>query len=430
MRRLLTQSAVLAVVLAAALPPPADAAEASLAAGIFCSGVCRNQLYEEGHRVIFRADPGERNAVRVETANGLVTVRDAGAPVRAGAGCEPVDPSTVSCRLGEARVLESSVSLGDGDDQLTVVGWLGGMTEEGVGGLAEIDAGPGEDIVVAGSGSETIGGGPGRDELHGGRGEDRFPAGEEDLGDVIDGGPGQDIVSYAGASRPVRADLTDARPVQGPVGKRDRFVSVEGLAGGSGNDIILGGPEQDDLDGGPGADLLKGRGDGDFLRGGTGRDRLYGGPGDDVVDSQDGASDILSCGPDRDRVGISVDLDLLDERHPPDPTDVLAPDCERVLVRGSYEPTWPKLRVLSVTDDEVVLADPASGCECAARLTLTFGKQRNLAGRARLGRTRTVRVPLTGQARRILARDGRMRMRITVKGRIRSKFTTEVVRRP
>ena len=431
MRRLLPQSAGLAVVLAAALPPAANAGEASLAEGSFCSGACRYQNYQEEHRVVFRADPGERNGVRIENAGSRVTVHDAGAPVRGGAGCKPVDASTVSCALGSERVLESSVSLGDGDDQLTVVGWLGGISEEGIGGQAEIDAGPGDDQVVAGSGSETIRGGQGADELHGEQGDDRFSAGDEDLGaaDAIDGGPGQDTVDYARVSGPVRADVADSRPVQGPAGKGDRFVSVEGLVGGPGNDVLLGGPDQDHLDGGPGADLLKGRGDGDFLSGGSGRDRLYGGPGDDVVDSQDGVSDLLWCGGDVDRVGTAIDFDISYNLYPPDPTDVLAPDCERVLVGDSDDPAWPELHVLSVSDDEVVLADPTRRCDCAAKLTLTFGKERTLAGRARLGRARTVRVPLTVAARRTLARDGRIRIRVTLKGKLRGAFTTDVVLR-
>lgn len=62
MRGLLLPAGALAVVLAAALPPPAGAAEASLAVASFCPGVCRYQDYEEGRRVVFRADPGERNA--------------------------------------------------------------------------------------------------------------------------------------------------------------------------------------------------------------------------------------------------------------------------------------------------------------------------------------------------------------------------------
>lgn len=160
-------------------------------------------------------------------------------------------------------------------------------------------------------------------------------------------------------TRRVRADLADSRPVQGPRGKGDRFVAVEGVAGGPGNDVIVGGPGLDDLEGGPGADRLEGRGDGDYLSGGAGRDRLYGGPGKDVVDSRDGASDVLRCGGGSDRVGISVDLDLIDDLQPPDPTDVLAADCERVLVKGGNdEPTWPELYVLASTDDALVVADP------------------------------------------------------------------------
>lgn len=130
-----------------------------------------------------------------------------------------------------------------------------------------------------------------------------------------------------------------------------------------------------------------------------------------------------------DRVGTSLDPGLGVEAYPPDATDVLTADCERILVESDDdEPTWPELHVLSVTDGTLVLTDPTRGCTCTAKLTLTFGDRRTLAGRARLGRARTVRVPLTDAARHILARDGRLRVRVTVKGKIRSEFTTEVVR--
>ncbi len=132
----------------------------------------------------------------------------------------------------------------------------------------------------------------------------------------------------------------------------------------------------------------------------------------------------------RRRVGISVNLDLIDDLQPPDPTDVLAADCERVLVKGGDdEPTWPELYVLASTDDALVFADPTSGCACTWKLTLTFGKRRTLAGRSRLAGTRTVRVPLTLAARRILARDGRIRVLVTVKGTLGGAFTTDVIGR-
>ena len=71
-------------------------------------------------------------------------------------------------------------------------------------------------------------------------------------------------------------------------------------------------------------------------------------------------------------MGISVDLDLIDDLQPPDPTDVLAADCERVLVKGENdEPTWPELYVLASTDDALVVADPTLGCACTGKLTLT-----------------------------------------------------------
>ena len=123
--------------------------------------------------------------------------------------------------------------------------------------------------------------------------------------DTLVGGPGKDVV----------------------MGGR-LFVPLGGnknLLGGSGNDAVLGGLGSDDLVGGGGNDYLV---DGGFEDAVT--DILSAGTGNDMLDvaqpNKTGAKgDVVSCGSGFDRV-------LADRK------DVVAPDCERVVVvHGSAE---------------------------------------------------------------------------------------------
>ncbi|HYH90570.1 MAG TPA: calcium-binding protein [Solirubrobacteraceae bacterium] len=74
------------------------------------------------------------------------------------------------------------------------------------------------------------------------------------------------------------------------------------LLGGPGDDVLTGAATGDYLEGGGGADQLDGREGDDDVKGGPGRDRLVGGAGEDTITSRDSVSDIVSCGPGRDRV--------------------------------------------------------------------------------------------------------------------------------
>jgi Ca2+-binding RTX toxin-like protein len=105
------------------------------------------------------------------------------------------------------------------------------------------------------------------------------------------------------------------------------------VEGGSANDTIVGDPNgcaqpgNDSLDGrdgndtllgGPGVDTLKGGMGADGLLGGPGQDDLQGQSGGDRIGSNDGEADTVSCGSGVDGVRA-------------DPTDTIAPDCERVV---------------------------------------------------------------------------------------------------
>jgi Ca2+-binding RTX toxin-like protein len=124
------------------------------------------------------------------------------------------------------------------------------------------------------------------------------------------------------------------------------------LGGGPGDDVLVGGPGHDELRafngndqllGGPGHDLLFGHAGDDALVGGAGDDMLIdgpgrrsggrsimiGGPGRDFLVARDGrGDDELRCGPGRD-VALA------------DPSDTIAKDCERAMVRRPPRGTKP-----------------------------------------------------------------------------------------
>ncbi|HEY1379779.1 MAG TPA: calcium-binding protein, partial [Gemmataceae bacterium] len=84
---------------------------------------------------------------------------------------------------------------------------------------------------------------------------------------AVDGRAGNDKV-YMDTS------VTDARHIA-PLGAV--------LAGGAGNDLVVGGSGNDTLSGGAGNDLVYGAGGNDVLDGGDGADRLYGNAGNDTL---------------------------------------------------------------------------------------------------------------------------------------------------
>ena len=67
----------------------------------------------------------------------------------------------------------------------------------GEGGSDFIDGGGGNDVLIGGDGNDTIVGGPGNDRLFGGHGNDRLLA-RDGRQDVVDGGPGRDVLKFDG----------------------------------------------------------------------------------------------------------------------------------------------------------------------------------------------------------------------------------------
>ena len=274
----------------------------------------------------FSAAPGEANAVTVDAAGGVLTVRDSGAPAVAGPGCAAAVDG-VTCAIGDATVLAVALALGDGDDQAAVTiadakvtadGGAGADVVSAAGG-GDLSGGDGDDRLSAGA-ATTLRGGPGADTLTGSPATDTLDGGTGT--DDLDGGTGRDDLSYAGRPDGVTVDL--ATGTGGAPGEDDRIAGFEDATGGEGPDVLiaaasgsllrgrggddlLGGKDATDrLDGDAGDDLLAGGAGGDDLDGGEGDDRIDGGAGRDAIAARAGA-DRVTGGPGPDRI---EDLEL------------------------------------------------------------------------------------------------------------------------
>lgn len=175
----------------------------------------------------------------------------------------------------------------------------------------------GDDLICGGNGSDRLFGGPGADQLFGGfdrRGDD--PAGTYLVGDVLDGGEGDDLlvgvrdqrkaesvrlpdtVSYADSPVGVVVDLSASPGVATGQGTDEiRLAPGAGVRGSAFADTITGSDGNDDLAGRLGDDTIRGGSGDDTIRGEevgaeSGDDLVTGGPGDDVLGSYAGRDDL------------------------------------------------------------------------------------------------------------------------------------------
>ena len=293
------------------------------------------------------AAPGERNDISFDATppSGRVVVRDAGAPLQATAPCELVENgAAVSCPAAgttsvfgsdlDDRIVapQASVSGGEGNDVLTggnVQGGAGDDVIDGTDGPNALTGGPGADVVRGHAASDTI--------------YDEPTAFAADT--LLDGGAGEDVISFRDRAVPVEVDLSASPPVAGSGGEANVLAGIEGAYGGSADDRITGspssvslpagvpslqgnggddrlvlratgagsaggGPGDDVIIGGPGPDDLNGDDGADELRGGAGRDDLVGASGNDALDGGAGADtiegnagrDAIAGGPGNDSV--------------------------------------------------------------------------------------------------------------------------------
>lgn len=202
-------------------------------------------------------------------------------------------------------------NVADGDVFWTYKGTL--SEKDDVQGVAIINGGAGDDILVGGTGANTLNGNDGNDilsggplmlanascpvdKLNGGDGDDWFDMGADDniailtkndCNQVISGGIGLDVVDYSQRSATsillLKLDgITPSGEQSLMPREADKIGSdVEIAVGGAGLDLLTGSDNADYLFGGPGNDRLYGGKGDDHLYGGAGDDFLYGDSGND-----------------------------------------------------------------------------------------------------------------------------------------------------
>jgi Ca2+-binding RTX toxin-like protein len=264
---------------------------------------------------------------------------------------------------------------GPGDDQITLT-----IFGAPPGTVPAVHGGAGDDTISVDRISFLVSGGP--VDYFGDAGNDTFRMFRSYANRDFHGGPGIDLLTYAGFSISGAFLITlddlpgdgprgydnvhsDVEVIQGTVngntiigtdgdetlmgsGRRDLLIGNGGndfllggqlqpdgsegppdldtLLGGDGNDTLVGGPWQDCLVGGAGDDCLDGGTSDDTLLGEAGDDTLLGGAGDDYMDGGAG-SDSMDGG--------AESAEGLDELHYNDSTDPLIKTTSDMIIRTS-----------------------------------------------------------------------------------------------
>jgi Ca2+-binding RTX toxin-like protein len=327
------------IVAAAALAVPAGAAQVSVHEQLIDPATAQIEFHGGTDPNIaqleFDAGPGEDNRLTItfaQTGDGYfdLVVKDEGAALTAGAGCTGGGgPGQVAhCRMHEPKAADRSicgkmcetlapaseweagfdVSLGDGSNAFDGRAFAGTYSESVA---MKVSGGDGADRILTGNGTDAVDPGAGSDEVQTGEGADYIsataaPDGPDSYSSF---GVTIDTLDYSLRSAPV--ELGDS--IAGAPGEMDSVQGTFEVVGGSGNDVLVGGPKNFILRGGPGNDVLAGVTEHNDLYGGSGQDRLsteaaaastdnvlvggagndayYGGPGEDVIrerESDDG----------------------------------------------------------------------------------------------------------------------------------------------
>lgn len=120
--------------------------------------------------------------------------------------------------------------------------------------------------------------------------------------DTISGGDGVDIVDYSlsesDRQRSLNIQLDDNGMTTFARDRTtndiiDKLTSVEGLAGGDGDDLLVGNSQANQLSGGAGDDTLKGLQGNDVLVADGGTDYLFGGEGKDIFQIKAGGHGVI-----------------------------------------------------------------------------------------------------------------------------------------
>lgn len=136
----------------------------------------------------------------------------------------------------------------------------------------------------------------------GGDGDDTI-LGSEDLNDIINGGDGNDLIATG-----LGANSIDGGDGHDTIDAADGADTVDGgdgndlIVSGAGDDSIRGGDGQDAVNGDDGNDTIDGSDGEDTLNGNAGDDSIIGGYGLDIVQG-DAGNDTVLGGADRDTIG-------------------------------------------------------------------------------------------------------------------------------
>jgi Ca2+-binding RTX toxin-like protein len=224
----------------------------------------------------FTAGAGATNVVVVTGSGRTITVDDTVA-VNPGTGCKRVgtDKTKVSCTT-KKTVTSISVSLGDRNDSLTAKAAVSVVASGGAGNDT-LTGGAKDDTLYGGAGDDKLNGAGGTDILFGDAGNDQLNGGAGDVdeliggpgADTLNGGPGAfDLAGYEDHTTAVTADLDGANGDDGAAGEKDTIATdVEGILGGTRNDVLTGNNADNLIAGLGGDDRISGLGGDDLLFG-------------------------------------------------------------------------------------------------------------------------------------------------------------------
>jgi Ca2+-binding RTX toxin-like protein len=251
-----------------------------------------------GHTTINVSAGGSDDDIVVRRNGNLITVTDpAGVELRGRGGA---DANTVRFRVsGPIDALQ--IEGGSGADRLRASGFrnvpvtlTGGRGDDRlIGGKGNdvLNDGAGNDTLIGGGGSDGLTNSSGRDRLHGGGGADLLVSSSIDRGDLLNGGKGQDNISFA--------QVGDEFGVRAEIGGTARRIGRGGKPTGPAATIT---GSADDLEGTERADTLIGDQKVNHILGRGGPDTLVGLAGDDLLEAEDGERDRrLDGGAGRDK---------------------------------------------------------------------------------------------------------------------------------
>ena len=262
----------------------------------------------------------------------------------AGVGLSLSAPATGATPTCEGRT--ATIVGSPGDD--VIMGTTKPDVIVGLGGDDMIDGQAGDDVICGNDGADTLLGGGGGDHLYGGRdGYTRNAAGYALTGDVLDGGPGDDVMDGGFDDRP---SASIERADTWSYASTDRGVTVDlsgtttpgtGQASGAGQDTLVL-SQRMAVTGSAYDDTLTGSAWGDRIDAGAGNDTVDARAGADIVlpDGSDGqpGNDVVNAGPDADVVSSLAGRDQVFGGSGADHLEAFSPQPSQVS--GGRDDDW------------------------------------------------------------------------------------------